>query len=307
MPKTAQIILNLIVGLVSLVFFIILLFPLDSMISHFLADIERQTKGRENIRISVSNIDASLVFDTEFENLRIFQKDKEIFYAPKVSAGISLLPLISETISVRFAAEYRKGLVEGKVSLADDSVIDVELEKVSLRELKFLTRFLDEKGWPKLTSGELSGTVYYTWSRDLRNKEGEVNLKLGKAKTSMIPIKAAAMEVPPLILSEKGKFIEIEGALDKGRISINKFKIPGPDVVLNLNGSANLNRSNALIRSKIDGSFGFSEKVKEKVPFIAMLEGQQNGDGTFPISIKGSAKKPDIKIGEIEVSKMLGL
>lgn len=303
MNKTAQIILNILVGLVSLFFFTLLMFPLDSMIGHFLTELEEKSKGEW--KISVSEIDSSLLFDSEFKNFKLFQKGKEIFHAPSISAGVSLLPLISGDVNLRFTANYRKGEMSGRLTLSEDSVIDLDLEKVDLKDLTILTDYLKANNYPQLNSGELSGTVYFEWSRDMRNRDGEVNLKIRNAKMGSIAIKAANMEIPAMELSTGSKAIELEGNFDRGQISFTKFIIPGPDLVFDISGSLRFNRNNEIIRINLGGKFGFSDKVKEQLTLVAMLEGQESEDGTYPLSVQGSAKKPSIKIGEIDLAQFL--
>ena len=303
MNKTAQIILNLIVGLVSFLFFALLMFPLDSMIGHFLSKLEDSTKGEW--KVSVSDIDASLLFDTEFKDFRLFQRGKEIFHAPRIEAGVSLLPLISGNVNLRFTANYNKGEISGRVTLAEDSVVDLNLEKVNLKELTILTDFLKSGNYPQLSSGELNGTVYFSWSRDLRTRDGEVNLKIKNAKMGSLSLKALNMEIPAMELSQGSKAIELEGSFDRGQITFTKFNIPGPDLIFDVSGNLRLNRNNEIIRINIGGKFGFSDKVKQQVSFVSMLDGQESADGSFPLSLQGSAKKPSIKIGDIDLGQFL--
>lgn len=305
MNKTAQIILNLIVGIVSLVFFVLMMFPLDSMIGHFLSQLESSTKGQW--KVSVSEIDASLLFDTDFEDFRLYNKGKEIFYAPKISAGVSLLPLISGNVNLRFTANYRKGDISGRVTIADESVVDLDFDKVSLKEIPILAQLLKERNYPQLSSGDLDGSVYFAWTKDLRSRDGELNLKLFNAKMTSISIKALNIEIPPLELSTAKKPIEFECSFDRGQISFTKFNVPGQDVTVGVTGSIRLNKNNEIIRINLGGSFGFDKKIKEQISLLSMLEGQESTDGSYPLSVQGSAKKPIIKIGDIDLGQFLKL
>ena len=116
MNRTAQIILYVFSGLIAYVFFVIMVFPLDTMISHFLSKLEEETKG--DLRISVSEIDASLLFDSEFKDFRVFKSDKEIFFTPKLSVSMSPLSMLGEVIDVGFEADYKKGDIAGRISLS---------------------------------------------------------------------------------------------------------------------------------------------------------------------------------------------
>ncbi|MBF0106457.1 MAG: type II secretion system protein GspN [Deltaproteobacteria bacterium] len=304
MNRTAQVILNLIVGLVSFVFFIVYLFPLDAMIGHYLAEIEEQTKGKQNLKIEVASIDASLIFDTVFQEFRLYQNNEEVFYAPKVSAGISLMPLISGSLNLGFLAEYRSGSVAGKVRLAEDSVVDLDIKKVSFKEITYLTRYLEEKKMPSL-SGTINGSVYFSWSSDLVSKEAEVSLKIANTKISPYFVKPLNLELPALELSTGQALVEIDGGLDKGQLNLERFNIPGPDVVLDVSGNAKLNRRNQVVRVNLGGKFSLSEKLNKILPLDAMLTGQKAPDGSYPVSVSGSLASPRVKVGEMDLSEML--
>jgi type II secretion system protein N len=306
MNRTAQVILNIIIGLASFVFFVILMFPLDSVISHYLANLEKETKGE--FRLSVSEIDASLLFDSEFKDFRLFQKGKEVFYAPKVKAGISLFALLSSSVNVSFAAEYTQGSISGRVQLSEsESVYDVEVDNVNIAELTFIKQMMSGLDYPIHLSGRVQGSLYLLLTRDLKSSEGEINFKVFQAKTRAVAIKQLNMEIPAMALSSKKTPIEIEGTFDKGQVTLSKLNFPGPDFIIQLNGTAKVGRNFTLQRANYDGKFAFSDNVSEKVPFLALLDAQKTTDGYYPMRITGNLKKPKIRIGEMDLSKILKL
>lgn len=306
MNKTLQILLNIIAGVVALVFFVILLFPLDSVISHYLANLEKQTKGQ--YRISVSSIDASLIFDTQFEDFRLYQKGKEVFYAPTIKAGISLFSLLSSTINVSFDASYKSGSLSGRVQLAEDeSVYDIDVHEVDLDDLPFLTQSVSHSNYPLALKGKLEGNIYLLLTRDIKSSEGQIKLKVANAKMDAIHIKELNFELPAVELSEKKTLIELEGSLSKGLITVSKFLVPGPDLKFKLNGTVSINRQFDLLRSSFEGEFSFSPTLAEKIPFMVLIEGQKSAEGAYPLHITGSLKSPKIKIGELDLSKVLNI
>ena len=106
MNKAAQIILFLFTGLIAFIFFVLLFFPLDTVIGHFLAKVEEVTKNQYSI--SVSEIDASLIFDTEFSDFRVFEKGKEIFYVPNLEVGFSLFSFLGDNTDVVLTPTIKK-------------------------------------------------------------------------------------------------------------------------------------------------------------------------------------------------------
>lgn len=307
MNRTAQIILNVVVGLVSLVFFVIVLFPLDSMISHYLSDLERQSQGKDGWRVTVSNIDASLIFDTEFGDLRLYRGSDVVFYAPRVSVGLSLLPLVSGTVNVSFKADYKRGGISGRLTLSEESTVDVKINDITFKEADYLNRYFKDLGYPVFLSGKVKGSVFLFWTDDLRQREAKVNLRIYEAGLKSIFLKDLNLELPALSLAQKGEFIQIDANMDRGRVAINRLTVPGPDFSLNLSGSAALSPKNEIIRMSADGSFSFLEDVAQKIPFLAMIEAQKNADGSYPVSLRGSFTKPVIKLGEMDLSQLLQL
>lgn len=306
MNKTAQILINIIVGIFAFIFFVILLFPLDSVISHYLAKLEKETKGE--YRISISSLDASLIFDTTFKDFRLYQKGKEIFFAPTIDAGISIFALLSNSINVDFSAEYKRGEISGRILLSEDeSVYDIDFNDVNLDELTFLNEVLVISDIPLSLSGMIDGNVYLSLTRDIKSSEGKINLKISNSKLNSISIKSMGLEIPALLLSDKSQPIEIEGILEKAQITVSKLNIPGPDLMFKLNGTVKVNRQFALLRSSFEGYFSFADTVAQELPFLLLIEKQKNEEGFFPVNITGNLKRPKIMIGEMELSKILKL
>ncbi len=309
MNKAAQIILYLFTGLIALIFFILLFFPLDTVIGHFLAKVEEVTKNQYSV--SVSEIDASLIFDTEFSDFRVFEKGKEIFYVPNLEVGFSLFSFLGENTDVSFDANYKEGKIQGRVSFTIQGstvkidVVDVTIKKVSLSELKFINSYLGSLKYPIKLQGILEGSVYVLLEKNVKTSEAEINLKLQDTKVAAIPIEAFKLEVPEMELALGKKHVEIDGLLTNGTITLNKLSIPGPDAVLDITGTARLNRKFQIIRTTMDGKFSFSEKVIEQFPLISLLDSYKTSDGTFPLSIRGGWKNPKIKVGEMQIMDLL--
>jgi len=291
-----------------------MVFPLDTMISHFLSKLEEETKG--DLRISVSEIDASLLFDSEFKDFRVFKSDKEIFFTPKLSVSMSPLSMLGEVIDVGFEADYKKGDIAGRISLSQKKgqvsvdIIDLELDNIWLKDLKFIKTKFDLAGYDLDFSGVADGTVYIQIEKDIRSSLAEVELKFKQMKTQPIFLTDMNLEIPSIKFSSKKKEIVVEGILEKGKIVVNEFSIPGPDIKLNVTGSAKINQKLSLIGMSFNGRFSFSDELTKSIPFLAAIPGlddQKLPDGSFPISIKRSLKNPKIKIGTIDVSKQLNL
>lgn len=314
MNKTLQIALNIIAVLASIIFFTLVLFPLDAAISHGLARVETQTKGKGDWRVSVSKIDASLIFDTQFEDFRIFQKDVEVFSAPILSVDTSLFSLLSGKVNVEFTAEYKKGELAGRVVLGDSSLVDLEFDEFSLNELSYVNQLLTQKGYDVKLFGVADGLVSLDWQKAegqgtqkaaFSLNEGAIHLKITSAEIDHLKVAAWNFDLPKMVLSSEKEPLEINIEVGKNQILINRVNIPGPDLSLTLNGSLGLDRTQSVARFSLDGRFSFADEIKTKIPLLAMIEKQMTPEGFYPISIRGSAKKPEIQIGDFELSSFL--
>lgn len=301
MNKTTQFILNIIVGFTSLVFFVILLFPLDAMIGHYLEQMEKSTKG--SWRISVSNIDSSLIFDTQFKDFHLYKDGKEVFAAPVVSADISLFSLISGTVNLGFGAEYTQGDLSGRVVLASDSVVNLDIDNVSLNNLAIINNYLGSGSFPMTLSGRISGEVYFSWSQDARQKEVEVTLMIYDVQTSALSYKPLNIEIPELTLAEGKSALQIEGKLDKGEFELKTFKIPGPDLTTEISGSLFVGQNGDISRMNFEGSLGLTEKL---VLLSSLLGISSDADAVpVPFSIKGAPKNLKIMLADKDLSPFL--
>lgn len=314
MNKTLQIVFNIVVILASIIFFTLVFFPLDAAISHGLSRIETQTKGKGDWRVSVSQIDASLIFDTKFEDFRIFQNDVEVFSAPKLRVDTSLLSLISGQVDVSFEAAYPQGGLSGQLVLGERSLVDLAFDEFPLQRLLYVHRILAQAGYDIQLAGVASGTVAIDWggSTDQTGRrttaslnEGTTNLKVFSAEINSFQVSTWNFTLPKMVLSSDKEPLEINIEMNRNQILINRLNFPGPDLSLTFNGSLNLDRNQTISRFSLDGRFALADEIKAQIPLMAMVDKQMTPEGFYPLSIRGSAKKPEIQIGDFELSSFL--
>lgn len=313
MNRSLQIILSLIVAVVSFLFFLILFFPLDALINHELADIESQTKGM--YRVSVSEMDTSLLFDSKFKNFRIEKKEQggfqELFSAPEVRVGISLASLLSQRLNLRFLASFKAGSFGGRIILSrSESVFDLEFDKMSLEELVILKSYFQFKDLQFQLKGFLDGTVYFSESQDsgLSGVESNFNIKVSNFRITDFNSKLAGKSIffQNLVLSPEESYAVFEGDLEKERFSLTNISIPGPDIEFYLNGRLRLNEKAEVLQSKMTGRFALAETLFQKIPELELLNEYKNADGFFPLRISGSFRNlPQIRIGNLNLTQIL--
>jgi type II secretion system protein N len=314
MNKTLQITLNIMAVLAAIIFFTLLFFPLEAAISHGLSRIETETKGKGDWRVSVSKINASLIFDTKFEDFRVFQNDVEVFFAPVLKVDTSLFSLVSGKIDVAFEAIYSQGELSGRVALGGTSRVDLTFDEFALKELSYLNRALSGTGYNAQLTGIADGSVSFNWDNNTEQagrraaanlNEGVINLKIASAEIESLQITALNVTLPKMVLSSGQEPLEIAVEINRNQILINRLNVPGPDLSLTFNGSLNLDRSQSISRFSLDGRFALADEIKTQIPLMAMLDKQMTPEGFYPLSIRGSAKKPEIQIGDFELSSFL--
>lgn len=308
MNRASQIALYIVVGLATLVFFILYFFPLDAVISDSLANMEKLTQGE--YRITISQMEPSLIFDSEFKDFRVWQKSKtgseEIFFAPRIKARVALLALLSGSLNASLTAYYKNGSISGDIDLSDDqSVADVEFDSISLADLPFLKKYLEFSGVQLGLSGQLEGSIYAAFEKDMKDSVAEVKINIYGAQLDEFEIVAFGMKVPALQMTANKTYIAFEASLDKGEIKLSRFNIPGPDLEMQLSGTARLGRGYSVVQSSFDGKFAFSADYVEKVPFIHALDAQKTAEGFYPLTISGNLSKPRLKIGDMDVTQGL--
>ncbi|MCP5464606.1 MAG: type II secretion system protein GspN [Deltaproteobacteria bacterium] len=324
MKKTAQLFLNIVVGIAAFLFFLIVLFPLDDVLSHYLATLEDVTKSGPKLSVAVSDIDASLFFESEFKDFHLYQNRSEVFSAPSISLGVSWFSLLAGAPSIHFTAHYPSGEVSGQVSLnLQDSgrgtqvtlkSLELDFDAVRLRDLKFLETVFASKGVPLRLRGEIDGNVYLDLAQDISDAEGEIALKIKNARINemtlddvKLPPENKSLMIPRLILGQKGDPVIFSVEIAAGRVNFREFNIPGPDLKIVIKGNLILDKQFRPNRMSIDGAFGFSKKLESQFPQIEFIAGFKQKDGLFPFKLSGSRGQPSLKIGEMELSNMLNL
>jgi hypothetical protein len=108
-----------------------------------------------------------------------------------------------------------------------------------------------------------------------------------------------------LTLSPQDSPAIFEGNMDEGRLTLTNISVPGGDIELQLKGRVNFGRNFAILRSNLRGRFALSDMLFEKIPLLAIIKDYKTADGFFPLNISGSGQKPQIRIGNFNLSDML--
>ncbi|MBU0505266.1 type II secretion system protein GspN, partial [bacterium] len=174
--------------------------------------------------------------------------------------------------------------------------------------LSFLKHYLEKAKIPVQLKGFLEGSFYVYIDNDSKASEAEIKLKILRAQTTPMSIKTLNQTIPKLDLSKGKQAIVLDCVLENGHLRLKKFNIPGPDLSIDLSGSARLSRRFDVNNLSFDGKFSLSDKITEEIPMLGdMLAQHKNADGSFPLTVRGSGKKPKIKVGDFQISDFFNL
>ncbi|EKD41365.1 MAG: hypothetical protein ACD_73C00747G0003 [uncultured bacterium] len=280
---------------------------MEELSRHYISQIETQTKGK--YRITVAEIKPSLIFKSTVTKLQIYEKDGEkdnlIVNLPEVKVGVSYLPLIAGNIKASFIALSGKGKIDGDLSLSDsEQKIDVTLKDFNLENLPYLALMAKVP-----LKGIISGTIDVDYNdAEVSKSNGVIDLKLSQfviPQSHLTPMSGIDLDLPETILSDAaGGKIKIK--MKSGKIDVQDFSLPGPDIVLALKGNVAVNKKINFSKLNITGTFNISDKIKEALPFVIIIDNQKNEQGTYPISIAGRLTKPQIQIGTFDLTALTG-
>lgn len=302
MNKMVQWVLNLTAGIFFFVFFLFLFFPFESLIQGYLGKIESRTNGA--YRVTVGKIRAGVIFKSVFTDFQLHRmtggRDDVLLDFPEVRIGLSYFPLVTGTVKASFAAEGKKGTMEGDLMISSDEYrLDTEMSGMRFSDIRYLST------WLKLPlEGTLNGAIDLTlYPGQVTRNEGTIDLKLKGLKisaTRVTPYPGFDLDLPETILSgEKDGIVRIQ--MGEGKVELKEINFPGEDLVLDLQGKIQLNKKPELSRLTVNGTFSLSKKMQEALPFVVMIESQKSEDGSYPLTLSGRLNKPRIQVGTFDV------
>jgi len=299
--KLAQWVLNIVAGIFFFFLFLILFFPLDSIARHFLSQVEVASKGA--YRITVGEMDPNVLFKSVFKNFQVHRVGKGssqlIADIPELKIGVSYLALIGGTVKASFVASGRKGEMEGDLILSQNEVhLDSEMDGFSLQNVPYLSDLLTVP-----LEGRLDGKADVDFfSKQMNKNRAKIDLKLQEFRipaSKVTPYPGVDLDLPETNLSGKGGAFKV--ALEKGKLTIDQFALPGEDLSVNVSGSIQLSPRFPLSRLNLEGNFRVSDKISQAIPLLVVIEKQKGEDGSYPVTITGRFNRPSLTIGTFEV------
>lgn len=307
MNKKAITIIYSLIFIVSLLFFLILKFPLDAIVGHYLASVEKITQGK--FRIMHSKREINFLFDSRFYDFQILQKKgsayEEIFFSPKIDIGFSLFSLISGQYNVDFFAEFpataknqKDAFLEGEINLASDRLgVALEVENLPFQQLAFFQQNL-----PKMLRGKMTGTLRFVGpvNLNLARTSADFRLKIYDFESLRTPYQDFGIKLPQPLqeqlggdylpafsFSKKDQPAYFEVIMNQGRINLQKFILDGQNVTLNLSGRLRALSANS-ISGTLNGKLLLSEDLQKTITLLQIFAEEKDQEGFYPLSVKGN-------------------
>ncbi len=306
MKKSTSWLWHGIIGIVSFLIFLFLFLPLESVVGHYIVSLPQYTKGKGDFTILTSDLEASMLSGVRFKDFRLLQGPKLLLEMPELEANVSFLKLLSGQVDLEIAGELAGGKIEGELIIADNSSLQLQLTQVNVMQVPAIKTALMFTGVELEIKCLVSGDVDFSWGRDARERDGAVKLSVQDFKIPVLNLKSFGLKAENIILSDEKSPMIIDGTLDGGQIILEKFKIPGPDLSIDMSGRARLGAKNDISQMNIRGSLKMGEEMVKKVPLVSMLDSQKDAEGAIAITLQGNLEKPRFLIGDTDISQLAG-
>lgn len=316
------------VGVFSFFFFLLLFFPLDAAVTQALSQLN-------GVRVSYSELKPSLIRWTVIKDLKVdlAAKDgfQEVFAADEVAIGLTIMKLSTAPV-IPFEANLgaKRGHLAGSVGLVYKSgngaskpvrgraaVKNDEQGVVELRALKAKFDQVDVKSLGVLKSylgadvslaGQLDGSLSFTLENPSDRSSALFALKISGLEFSGLNLKKITGEdfaLPTIVLSPQESPAEFSGEMENGTLKLRKFNLSGGDMEFELKGDLKFGPAFAVKSGALEGRFGLSEPIQEKIPILKGINGfygkYRTGDGYYPLDLRVNAGNLQVKIGPMVV------
>lgn len=287
-----------VIYLLSLVMFVRLTFPYDTLKSRIVAQFNSSQNEK---RLEIDEMSGSGLFGVEVEGVRLIElvtrpraaeesQPPQSLAVESASVSVSVLSYLFGTLSVQFEAEVGGGQLEGSFR-QDDAAAQIEADGAGI-DISGLTLLSAAIGLP--LSGELGGSVELVLPEGkMKKADGAFALEIqnltagdGKAKIRN------TIALPKL----KAGNLVFKAEATKGRLEISEFSANGPDFELDASGQMRLREPFDKSVLNVDATFRFKEAYTNKSDLTRGIFGSP--DSKIPAlfdmdPMVRKAKKPD--------------
>jgi type II secretion system protein N len=211
-----------------------------------------------------------------------------------VRVRLRLLPLLLLRASFNAVIKLGAGDIDAVVTPRRDGELDaaVDLEKVNLASPPLLPLFV---GVP--IGGVINGHLETSWKTDSKKSTGKAHLALGGGTVG--PGGIQGISIPGVDLGQ----VELELALDDGRLRVASFKQDGGALQAKVSGSslvrADIGAStlDACIEFKADPAFLDKNPKMKTVLQLAEVQLRKSPQGFLNVPLAGTLSQPRLKNG----------
>jgi type II secretion system protein N len=301
----------------TLVLFVYLNFPFNSLKSRIVGEFDRQQKrearrsGAEPMRLSIGSLESYWFSGVQLTNARLTLKSaaKKSFRRPgslgpsktsepakkpsqivvkQASLRLRLLPLLFGEKILDFDVDTLGGNIEGTVPIGTEGEVDVALAGIQLGKIAPLKELL--QGVPVL--GELSGQL------ELRSSQGKFSRAQGKLKLQVdnLTLGDGKSKVQGLVLpAAKAGTLMVEASAKKGLLELDTLSARGPHVELNGTGTVKLRGIWQRSLADIFIEFGFSDAYRDSSDATRTLLGKPGSKAKALIELAPQVRRAKTK------------
>lgn len=301
MPLRLKILVYPFFAAFSLLFFLVVLFPFDSVKNRLSREIERQLGDQYSISIgkfSPSPLTGVVLKDVE---IRLRDRPQEApIKLSKAKLKFSILPFFSGGTEVAFDLRAGQGKASGLISSRKNGMgLEIKMDQFDLSVAGFLT----QRAGISMT-GLLNGVVQMDlFPQDPLRNTGKISLEIPDLRLGEIRLGGGAVQIPAMRLAQQGnQKSRVDIAIERGNLEVKEMQLAGGDLSLQANGKIYGARQVNNYRFNLKGNFKVADEMAGKLrPLLTIIEKQKVPDGAYPFTVTGRISKPNIRVGDFKV------
>ncbi|MBT6431999.1 MAG: type II secretion system protein GspN [Deltaproteobacteria bacterium] len=221
-----------------LVMSIYLTFPGDVLGQRLAHEIALESKGKVQIQMDDVSLYGLTGVSAEGVTLRYDSGDgvPHRLQLDEVDVRVEILPLMTASMVIDGSLRAGKGTVEAEVERVGAGAfrVDAEIDELNLMSVNIISEMA---GLPIL--GVISGDVSLDWSKDVKTRTGEVNIRSTGLRVGPGELSGGALGKLTLPAVGFGK-LDLGMTLGGGKLSVAKFDQQGGDLLADIKGDVSL-------------------------------------------------------------------
>jgi len=280
--------LYLLYTLVAALFFLILLFPAESVKKGIKDRIERMYPPYQ---IRIGDLRPILPPGLQITGLILMENDESRITISKLNLIPKLLRLISGQLSFQFDGEANEGKFSGELDCIKGDWLHAERLSLTVTNLKIKEAALKAIEGDPVISGIINGSLTFSQA----GKSGEIS-------DAALSLKEATLSLPALSAEMAGiAFEKVDAAfsIEKQTITFRQFVFTGPQLEGAITGTVRLAEpvatSHLNLRMEISIRPESQEKLAQLIPLV-LLPNRNSNQNSYKLRIFGMLDKPGFSI-----------